>query len=275
MRKTNSFPNAVHTSAGVYTFRWIYDTFSQTKEGNILSRNIRFHAYKPQAMTNSDWEALLGDDVNNLKHLWVTYELTQRFLTLQPDLSVHDQEILLLTAITHDWAEAIVGDVMYYSRSAKEEEKERDQFHALLKTYAEQKIFPSALTELIKEQCLPILENRSLRLGKVFNAVERLGYLSTALNAFEKSRSQTKSIQGHLLCLAKSVLYNHISILVDYAAQYTKVKTFLYDNAKKISTILYDVPDSIISQYNPGPGETCIVHAQQTKDSWKPFTEKS
>src|SRR3989338_7414176 len=64
----------------VKRFGDIYNLFSKTGYGMILSQRIRWSIYKPQEMSHTAWEQLIGHDANNLKHLLVSYRLTQLFL---------------------------------------------------------------------------------------------------------------------------------------------------------------------------------------------------
>src|SRR3989339_355513 len=57
----------------------LFKIFTSTKYGEKLAHNIRYGRYKPQSMSNEEWRNLLGDDVNNLYHALVVYNITKGY----------------------------------------------------------------------------------------------------------------------------------------------------------------------------------------------------
>src|SRR5256885_3565107 len=108
-----------------HPFPVISSQMAETPEGKILKRNTRWNTYKPEFVTGEQWVGLLGRDADNLDHMKFMSGLTARFLTHNARMSgvdgkrlceivrfsPHEQTMLLLTARTHDLAEAIHGDI--------------------------------------------------------------------------------------------------------------------------------------------------------------------
>ncbi len=164
----------------------IHEAFAATEYGQVLAANIRYKVYKPEIVSNQHWIELLGPDVDNLAHLASTYHLTDEFIdsteSLQPEeLSPRDKAVLRIAAITHDEAESILEDVNYSDKTAEHETAEQAAFKKYLPSF-----HPEAspeTTKLIKTAVDEVIFNRESRLGRMFNAVERISYLRTAMRA--------------------------------------------------------------------------------------------
>ncbi len=166
----------------------IHDSFAATEHGQVLGNNVRYSIYKPDDVSNQRWIELLGPDADNLRHLVSTYHLTEEFIErteeLQPgELSPRDKAILKIGAITHDEAESVpeIGDINYSHKTADHETAEQAAFREYLPRF-----HPDAspeVAELILEAADEVIFNRESRLGRIFNAVERIGYLRVAMRA--------------------------------------------------------------------------------------------
>ncbi|MBI2013094.1 MAG: hypothetical protein HYS88_01460, partial [Candidatus Colwellbacteria bacterium] len=102
------------------TFEEIYELFAGSSYGKILRQRVRYGPYKPEELSNEEWVKILGPDVNNLEHLKTTLAITNDFIyraryphpEWQPreiNFSREEKELLCLTAVIHDWGEAVVG----------------------------------------------------------------------------------------------------------------------------------------------------------------------
>lgn len=213
----------------------LHRVFSATEHGDRLAQQVRFERYKLPETTNEQWINLLGADVNNLQHMPLTTGLTRDFIGRfndriesrpQPTAKISEEQaqLLCLTAMTHDWGESVLGDSTYdHAGTTKVAEKQ-------------------AVTDII--QSLPLARNldfysrinaakeivfdSSSHLGRIFNTIERVGYMRTALHAAHHARSGSlpQNTNG-LLWLTENVLGNQVSELVDRAEEFPPVFDYL------------------------------------------------
>lgn len=101
----------------------------QSEIGKTLSGMSRFDFFREASGASPAlWEKLLGPDVNNLRHLGFTASLTVRLIANETEhprgrrFSNRDRQILIVTALTHDLAKAVVGDIPAGIKQATEEE---------------------------------------------------------------------------------------------------------------------------------------------------------
>ena len=59
---------AVKVKSDNQLFLNLHQQISASDYGKKLMKEVRYSRYKPENITNSEWEKLLGEDVNNLKH---------------------------------------------------------------------------------------------------------------------------------------------------------------------------------------------------------------
>jgi hypothetical protein len=230
----------------------IYNTFKLTKYGEKLAHEVRYEKYKPSSISNDEWIKILGPDVNNLEHMLVTYELSRTFIktSLSNDFTEQESEVLLTSALIHDWAEAIVGDVSFGDRNADIDAKEVYVFHKHLSKFYTGKN-PNHL-KLIKDAAKDVIFNHESKLGKAFNAIERLGYLNTSIRAYHQlANDLSGELNDGLSWLIADVLCNQITSLIKYSDIYQAVETFLNENAGIISKqiALTDENNHIFQKY--------------------------
>lgn len=113
----------------------------------------------------------------------LTYGIARAFINhareKQPDLLSEDEEkLLLIAAISHDWAESITSDISLGDKTVADEEDERAAFEENLASFYKGDDF-----ELVDQARREIVFDHSSKLGELLNAIERIGYLRTALRA--------------------------------------------------------------------------------------------
>ena len=198
-------------------FLAIHESFSATVHGEALASNVRYGHFKPDNVDNERWVELLGPDVNNLTHLPDTYRLSCRFIEhtehLQPGLlDDHEKALIKAGAISHDWAESIphIGDTNYTLKTEEDEAEEEQAFADNLAGFFDADSFPPELGGLIREAAQTIIFDSGSRLGGAFNAIERIGYLRTALRANEHVVDDSApDCHEALRWLVADVLANH------------------------------------------------------------------
>ncbi len=284
-------PNHFIADGNRVTFRDIHRTFSNTELGQALAKKTRYDRYKPEEdkpeeVKNKEWMRLLGADVNNLEHMHLTHNLTRLFIHYNENplaswtkpipadaqFNQRESEDLLLTAIVHDWGEAVTGDKMFDLKKDSDEVEELEIMHEI-----SQDLYGGGEnTELlgrIRTVLTDVLPNRSSKLGKAFNAIERIGYLRTGLRAWDLSHTQNEEKQElttGLQWLTNNVLLNQIPALVEYAQLYPAVHAYLTQNSDRISSAFNDLPDSVFDKYKDEINEKRSSFEQAQK-SWQNF----
>lgn len=205
-------------------YGYIHESFTNSPYGQALEQNIRFGDFKPDYISNNLWENLLGDDVNNLRHMPHTFEIASEFIQRQRKIG---GELLKLTAITHDWGEAVVGDVALPDKEAQgHDQAEIDAYkHIAWKLLGQEGRKLDEAAEVIWGQH---------ELSEPFNCIEYIGYCQTGLRAGkmacllangvirppELSRRHLDGLVGGLLSLNKMVEIKNYPKLAKYAEKY-------------------------------------------------------
>jgi hypothetical protein len=154
-------------------------------------------------MTDEQFEGLIGVDVNNLKHIQLTFATARVFLaycenpdsiwkgTVSVEAQFTDDEkaVLLLCAITHDWGEAVVGDI---AQPLKTKASEKKEFTELLRIAKEVSGPNTELYEKISESVRVVLQDSDSKLARAFNAIEKVGYQRSGLIGWLESANWKK-----------------------------------------------------------------------------------
>jgi|GEM_PF-914835 len=252
----------------------IHRAFSATEHGKTLARRVRYEKYKPEAVTNEEWITLLGPDVGNLSHLVFTYELTTTFIAHtrrnQPELLTESEgRLLQVAALIHDWAEAKTGDISWGDKTAEHEAEEQAAFETYLHEF-----YSGDATKFIDQARKEIIFDHgqeSNKLGEIFNAIERVGYMTTALRAYGHivNRTAGDSESGFVWIVA-DVLLNQTVTLLEYAKKYSAVSDFLARRQQTITEAFsfVDGEETIFKKY--GDAEP-VKLAQFTKaeEAWR------
>lgn len=234
-----------------FTFQQIHLLYGDSEYGQILINNTRFNRFKPDEVSQATWEKLLGIDVNNYRHLHLSLHLTRIFLNNSEsppeswpfelsELAVFTQEEkekLLFTAIIHDWAEAVVGDIALPLKTNDDTDTEMME----LKTIMKKLLYDDKDTDqfnYLYNQVKTILTDTTSKLGMAFNAIEKVGYVRTGVRAWIQSKVKDKPIQKPLENLALEVVPFSINALLDYSKIYPPVYSFLRQNNTHIGQIL-------------------------------------
>ncbi len=192
----------------------LYGLLGDTEYGQILQDNVRFGRFKPDCIPNEVWVDALGADVNNFQHMQNTAEITAWYIFQAEKLGAPmdrlDQSVLMMTAWTHDFAEAIDGDIpdpdKDHSQDAKEAEKQ-----SWLTVMGS--IVPAP--ELIGNVVFPVLHGES-PLARDFRAIELIGYNETALRAVEQAHNLGELQMKHELSIPQlRALYGELVRLYD------------------------------------------------------------
>lgn len=223
----------------------IHEYFAATKYGRDLSAQVRYNKYKPTEISNKQWVELLGPDVNNLTHMTFTFELAGDFVAdlrlVQPGMLTEDEaELLLVAALIHDWAESVKGDISYGDKTLTDEQEEAAIFEALLPEFYQGDAY--ALVDQAREVVFD--HDGVTKLGKMFNAVERLGYIHTTLCAVEHIFvGDTPECESNFTWLVADVLSLQTEALLSYSRDYAPVKNYL-DKRRDLISQAFDLIDA-------------------------------
>jgi hypothetical protein len=159
----------------------IYKSLANNEYGHTLNNEVRFGRFKPDFITNAQWVEMLGQDVNNLEHMEFTAGLTAWYIYRAKELgdpfTKEQENTLMTTAWTHDFAEAIDGDVADPDKDHSSESKrlERLSFFTVAKS-----VDAGHLTNLVMD-----VTQGKHELSRHFRAIEVIGYATTGERAGE------------------------------------------------------------------------------------------
>jgi len=188
-----------------------------------------------------DWVQLLGPDVIGLTHPLVTAKIMDSFIEINNTrgivLSTEEKALLMTAAYVHDWGELIIdgqgiGDITFEQKTESHETTELNIFSLLLND-VEDEYTKNIIDRAYKE----IVFDKATKLGKMFNAAERIGYLQTGMIAFQ-------GVNGRRIAnwrgLTGNVLSNQIEKLLAYAKEYPYVKDVLDIFSGTIDQVFWD-----------------------------------
>lgn len=216
----------------------LYNIFAESKYGKELEQRTRFSDFKPEWVSTELWCKLLGDDVNNLRHMQHTRRIAEMFCDKE-GISGYTKELLLETATTHDWGEAIIGDISLVKKTADDETREEVAYRAIaeyLLGYAEGNLLADKVWSVLKK------ENEA---GEMFHAIEYIGYCtsglrasyaaSTLVNRFtpvEIPRKQEIELVGGLMAMEKYLQVYSYRVLQDYAQKYKGIQEIILEGGR-------------------------------------------
>jgi hypothetical protein len=244
---------------GEIGFMEIHNRFADSHFGHYLADQVRYKRYKPEAVSDQQWaQAPLGADMNNLRHMPLTLGLAREFLKHQQPgqaLNNSDSQVLMLASITHDWAEAITDDKMFDKKTTTEDADEATMMLFLLKKTLGNRLSSETLMQVYKT-----VKDRTTRLGEIFNAIERVGYLRSGLNAWDASEKEGELIRGldpkaetelreALQWMASNVAGNQMVALLKYAEKYHPVAKYMGNVRSRVDSLFQGMPASVFAKY--------------------------
>lgn len=238
-------PDRIRVGDEDVSYREIHERFSQTPDGQTLGQNIRYKWYKPDDMSREKWVHLMGKDVCNLEHMRISYAMTRRFIhdciTEGQHISLPDQEDLLLTAVSHDWGEAVHGDKKYDLKTQADHDAEMETLRGHSLNWLDDDV--PGLTDRICAAIHRTLGNGDPSLSEAFNVVERMGYVRTALQADRIAHAtDNDELRERLQLLAANVVSHHTEVLLSKVAKFPSLRLFFHRRYIHISDALARVP---------------------------------
>ncbi|HBR80969.1 MAG: hypothetical protein UX09_C0009G0004 [Candidatus Uhrbacteria bacterium GW2011_GWE2_45_35] len=137
-------------------------------------------------------------------------------------LSQEEFDRLRVAALIHDLGEMEIGDVSYDEKRVDDETAEKKSFEEKLPDYfpdineEEKKIILKIYHEITQNK------DRTEKLAKYFNLVERLGYISNGVEIFQK---QPNSVDWQWM--VGNILHNQGKHLLNYLTEFESARKFM------------------------------------------------
>ncbi len=143
--------------------------------------------------------------------------------------------MLCLTAIIHDWGEAVAGDIPWGDKQSSHSESELTILKRQIKELCNGKF--GILISKMNMAAEIALSGEDTKLGQAFNAIEMIGYGSTALKAWEQWRNFEGALSQNLFKLAKKVVGDLLLTWQKQAESYPGTHHWLSENEKTLKEI--------------------------------------
>lgn len=215
-----------------------YNRFASSKYGKTLECRTRFDDFRPEWVDTELWCKLLGDDVNNLRHMLYTYKIAKRFSELECLDYVSAAHLLGIAAV-HDWGEALVGDISLIAKTHDDEILEERAFRAIASD-----LYGDSEGSSISESVW-LTMGQDCRIGDMFKAIEYIGYCTTAMRAgyvadaishgliiLDVTRKEEMDLAGGLMAMEKAVQVRSYPILEEYIKKYPSIERIILDGIK-------------------------------------------
>lgn len=214
--------------------------FETTEAGQKLKKMTRFGKFQPNEVPIIVWKDYIGPHGIISDHMLQTRVEAEQFMEGCPGMFTgEEQKLVLATAQLHDLGEAIIGDIPFIEKTSDHHKAEME---ALLVIVNEELFSDVDFSERFKfiTDVHAILGDESLKLGRAFHAIERMGYVNAALHAWENVNDEESDLQNSLRILAHQVIPTHIPTLVDFSEEYPPVKNYLIEHGETIRNIMDD-----------------------------------
>lgn len=275
-----------HSSYGVniagecVPYHEIHNVFADSEHGSRLASMTRWDRYRPEYVTRENWQSLLGLDANNLHHMGLTEHIVGGFLrvcqaqeydrSLNPQavFSEEERESLRLAAVIHDWGESIVGDTNYLLKTSRDEEEEYEALAQIIGSQANlHGVDQSLLAHKMNFVRAEVIGNRDSKLGRAFNAVERMGYIGTAVRAWRMHyKMDDPSTRYSLQVLAAGTLSAQTPAMLEYSQVYPPVDLYLKGRSRDIADAFSGVDDGVFDFFNEGERDRLRVGFANARD---------
>ncbi len=235
-----------------------------------LESKVRYARYM-DGETNKEWVKLLGQDVSFAGHPHVTAKIAKKFIKYDNKIDEKESEQLITAALIHDMGELHVdddgvGDISYDQKEIEHFTKEGEIF---------KRIISSIESNGTRTYLLDVYENvardKTTTLGKVFNAIERIGYIQTGISAYEGvNNKRINNWQG----LTGNVFKNHIIPSVEYSSNFPYVSHFLKKNKDTITKILDETDWKNIPTGTDGKPTYELEKIKEAQEAWQKYLTK-
>ena len=240
----------------------IHTRFRESVYGRTLEGKPRWDMYRPSHVSAEAWIGLLGPDADNLHHMELTYRITDLIIRRDEnsigetdkntlDITPEEGVLLRLAAIMHDWGESydpetgIGGDINYGLKTPIDTQNERAVFD---------RVFDEVIgDEDVKLRYIVagiIFDKKDNKLGQIFDGIEKVGYLRTAMIAFQKSKALADAeTVSHMRWLTADVLARQMIPLMKYAADFRPIRSYLKAISPLIDEAFREIDPKIFAEH--------------------------
>lgn len=226
------------TSIDGVSFDEIYELFANSSYGKRLRREVRYGLYKPEELSNEEWVKVLGPDINNLEHLKTTFEVAGNFIyharhphpewVGEINFSEEEERTLCLTAVIHDWGEAVMGDIQWHRKTAKDRQNEFEILKGLIEELCRYKFVDPIVEKMYL--AADVAFDKDEKLSPAFNAIEHVGYAKNAFHFWKEGGKREGLVSKLLLAISKKLIADHYSTWQRYEKIYPGTHHFLLEN---------------------------------------------
>ncbi len=275
-------PTTIKTLGGEpLSFGRLHRDFAKTVYGQTLASNVRWETYKPAEISKAEWVKMLGADANNLEHMNLMYGMTRAFLRhehttavnkLHPEtpLTKAEREILLLTAVVHDWSEAITGDIPPFMKTDAFRKSEDEAFLKIAHECLDNILPPKTVGTIISTNT-----DKHNRIKIIFKVVEEVSFVRTAINAWRQSLVVQNGAAPSLINLCCNVFRYEIPVMIMNSLKHYAVREYLYGMAEQISEIYDKMPESAFEQYPEEKREKTKNEFMNAKKIWDDYRSRN
>lgn len=228
----------------------IYELFADSPYGEVLRQRVRYGAYKPGELSNGEWVKILGPDVNNLEHLKTSLAVAQDFVYRARDphpewrpgaekikFARGEEELLCLTAIIHDWGEAVVGDILWHRKTSDiDAEKEFAALNRIIEELCRPRYEKLLMEKIYLAADIAFLKGDSV-LNQAFNAIEHIGYANNVFRAWKERLNHNGLVLQVLSGIAKKLTGDHLATWQRYSKLYPATHYQLLENGEILKEI--------------------------------------
>ncbi len=237
----------------------------------VNPENIRYNRFRT-IESPEKFVLLLGPDIKFASHPGVTQNIAKKFIESQnkndnPKKINNDETDIILTAsLVHDLGELKIdglghGDISFEHHTQDHEKVEETIFERIIGRVADlsdRKYITGAYKEVVQD--------KDSKLGKIFNAIERIGYLGTGLRAFSGFNGERIS---NWYGLVGNVLSNQIVQLLNLQNSYSYVREILESNKQLITEAFNEVAKNEVINDRDGKPSYDLNKFNQAKEAWE------
>lgn len=199
----------------------------------------RYHVFIEPGTTTEEWIAGLDCDYDNRFHLAKTACLAQG-IALTEGAPKEVTYRAVLTALVHDAAESILGDVNFHDKTDDDEEEEIALLDQLVET-GDLRVTPQELQ--IASATMRDKKNGPTTFeGKIFDLSEYYGYFLSAQTAWDSYEAKRFRADQHKVIdiLGVTVTAHHLLVLLEYEKQGFRSPNVILEGRKDAIDRVFD-----------------------------------
>lgn len=230
-----------------------------------LYSQLRWNQFRAETTSKEEWQtSILDADANNGDHGLINAMLAEVICDLDEEDSA-TRKMVFNTALLRDLGEVDSGDINYDSKSRIQKLTELAKLGELLESGYFESLTEKDIEDIIDLRMYPPKSADSRYEARVFQHVQRIGWLRTAMIASEAAETLQEEMYGRsdespsqyyrLHWLTHSVLGNHLPMVIQSADERLSARVFLEQNQRRIDhcfrfLLRDDVQETLENYYN-------------------------